>query len=85
MRSLQDVLVNDYGLDLTGWTLARAQGISDDGLVIAGYGTNPSGYTEGWVVYLGSGEPIPEPSTIILMTAGIAGIVAYGLWRRKKA
>ncbi|MCP4251299.1 MAG: hypothetical protein GY778_30045, partial [bacterium] len=52
MRSLQDILTVDFGLDLTGWQLTQANGISDDGLVIVGRGTNPDGVVEGWVVNL---------------------------------
>jgi probable HAF family extracellular repeat protein len=61
MRMLQDVLVSDYGLDLTGWTLQQATGISDDGLTIVGYGRNPAGYAEGWIAV------IPEPQTFSVM------------------
>jgi probable HAF family extracellular repeat protein len=68
MQSLLTVLENDYGLDLTGWTLAEARGISDDGFSIVGYGTNPSGFTEGWIA------TIPEPSTVSLLGFGLAGI-----------
>jgi probable HAF family extracellular repeat protein len=52
MRNLKDVLTTDHGLDLTGWTLTTARGISDDGLTISGTGINPVGDTEGWVVDL---------------------------------
>lgn len=38
MRSLKSVLEKDYGLDLSGWTLRLAKGISDDGLTIVGFG-----------------------------------------------
>jgi hypothetical protein len=41
------VLVN-LGANLTGWTLTEATGISDDGQVIVGWGTNPSGDQEAW-------------------------------------
>lgn len=38
MRHLKEFLENDYGLDLTGWTLHQANAISDDGKTIVGYG-----------------------------------------------
>lgn len=47
MRSLEYVLVT-LGCDLSGWSLLTAEGISDDGLTIVGYGTNPDGHTEAW-------------------------------------
>ncbi len=56
IRSLQNVLVGDYGLELTGWTLLSAYDISNDGLTIVGYGRNPDGYPEGWIA------TIPEPT-----------------------
>lgn len=55
MRSLQDVLVDEYGLNLDGWRLTRARGISDDGLTITGIGINSLGQQEGWIA------TIPEP------------------------
>ncbi len=39
-RDIKEVLENDYGLDLTGWTLTMATGISADGSTIVGYGNN---------------------------------------------
>jgi probable HAF family extracellular repeat protein len=62
MRSLQAVLTNDYGLNLTGWALREATGISADGLSIVGWGINPSGQTEAWIASL-DGEPVPQPGT----------------------
>lgn len=38
IRDLREVLAGDYGLDLSGWTLTRATGISADGLTIVGFG-----------------------------------------------
>jgi probable HAF family extracellular repeat protein len=70
MRSLQDQLVDVYGLDLSGWELLEARGISDDGRTITGFGTNPSGDREAWIA------TIPEPSTALLLALGLVGIAA---------
>ena len=48
MRSLQKMLVQDYILEFTGWTLKMAKAISDDGLTIIGKGVNPDGKEEAW-------------------------------------
>src|SRR6185436_15828119 len=59
MVDLQNYL-STHGINLTGWTLKSANGISDDGLTIVGSGTH-NGFDEGWVVVL------PEPSTLGLL------------------
>ncbi len=56
MRSLAAVLETEYGLDLDGWTLQSANGISDVNgageFTIVGSGTNPAGEPEGFVAIL---------------------------------
>ncbi len=52
MRDLQDLLENEHGLDLSGWTLQIVFGISDDGTHLAGNGINPKGDREAWLVTL---------------------------------
>ena len=49
-RLLKSVLVDLYGLDLTGWALINVyyNGINADGTVIVGAGQNPQGDLEGW-------------------------------------
>jgi len=64
MRSLRGVLVDELGLDLTGWTPLDAFGISADGLTIAGEGLSPNGDLEAFVATL------PEPATLSLLVVG---------------
>jgi hypothetical protein len=52
MRRLDEVLVDDHGLDLTGWELLSAVAISDNGRTIVGLGYNPNGALEGWIARL---------------------------------
>ena len=52
MRVLNAALQEDYQTQLPGWKLARATGISADARAIVGYGTNPQGQTEAWLVRL---------------------------------
>ncbi len=63
MRSLTDVLINEFGLDLSDWTNLVARDISDDGLSLTGFGVNPDGRTEAWVVSLADeATSVPEPT-----------------------
>jgi len=55
MRNLKDVLEKDYGLNLAGWTLEVARGISDDGLTIVGRGVNRNRKQE---------KKTPKPKTL---------------------
>jgi len=73
MRKFRDVLTSEYGLDLNGWILRDASGISDDGTVLVGYGLNPAGDTEAWMAV------IPEPATLSLL-----GVGALAMLRRRK-
>jgi len=70
MVSLKETLIG-AGLDVSGWTLDEATGISADGFTIVGNGINPLGKSEAWVANL-SPEPIPEPLTILGSMAAIA-------------
>jgi uncharacterized membrane protein len=62
MRNLKQVLQADYGLNLAGWTLTRANAMSADGSVIVGDGII-GGARRGWVAVI----PIPEPTSFQLM------------------
>jgi uncharacterized membrane protein len=70
LRNLEDVLVNDLALNLTGWRLLAARGVSQDGLTIVGSGINPSGQNEAWLAI------IPEASTGLLLAAGLVSLAA---------
>jgi len=61
MRDLAALLMQEFGLDLSGWTLSIATGISADGTVIVGNGINPDGDREAWRAV------IPEPATVTLL------------------
>lgn len=71
-RRLKDVLIDDYGLgnQVAGWELHDASSISADGLTIGGYGFNPDGDIEGFVVRLDPGIDVPVLSLMPSYTAG---------------
>jgi probable HAF family extracellular repeat protein len=73
MRELEVVLTHDLGMDLQGWHLDNAYGVSADGRVITGTASAPGGRLRGWVAV------IPEPS--ILPTTAIVFLLA----RRSRA
>ena len=52
MRSIHDAFSNEFGLNVSGWSLIEARGISADGLVIAGFGINPQNRGEAWIAHL---------------------------------
>ncbi len=61
-------LLTASGVDLTGWYLEQARGISADGRTIVGYGINPSGLYEAWVAVLPDNVFVsPEPNSALMM------------------
>lgn len=66
MRNLRQMLIDDFGLDLSGWVLTRASDITPDGRIITGDGMNPEGSFEAWIV------TIPEPNTAMLLLGATA-------------
>lgn len=77
MRDLWSVLTIEYGLDLTGWTLVEALDLSADGLVVAGWGINPLGQTEGWVASMRTSvAAVPTPSTLPVLLGGALLLLA---------
>jgi uncharacterized membrane protein len=78
MVNLQEWLMGNGVTNLTGWSLTSAQGISEDGKTIVGYGVNPLGQTEAWLATVA----VPEASTIWLLGLSVVGLA---LVRRKFA
>ena len=52
MRNLKQLLLSGGVTAVEDWVLTDATGISADGTIVVGNGTNPSGQTEGWVAEL---------------------------------
>jgi len=82
LKSVQNLLVAD-GVNLTGWELIAATGVSADGSVIVGFGTDPQGLRESWLAQLPIAA-VPEPSTWAMMLIGFAGIGFISYRRRSK-
>jgi probable HAF family extracellular repeat protein len=59
MRAIADVLESD-GVNLAGWRLTEATGISDNGRVVVGRGINPQGQEEAWIAVLPGLSPDPS-------------------------
>ena len=76
---LQDLNTLYAGILPTGFVLNNATAIDNNGDV-AGYGTDSSGHTT--QAFLILNQATPEPSTLLLAVAGMAGLLACA-WRRK--
>lgn len=61
MISIQDFLASN-GVNLDNWALQDASSVSGNGEVVIGSGTNPDGYSEGWMARIPKPEaPISPP------------------------
>jgi hypothetical protein len=49
-----EAVATGLGLNIAGWDFQEATGVSDNGRVIVGWGKNPQGNNEGWVLTLPS-------------------------------
>jgi probable HAF family extracellular repeat protein len=70
MRLLQNVLQQDYGLNLNGFTLRQPDAISANGHTIIGTGIDSAGHSEAWIAQL------PEPQSGLLALLAVAIVVA---------
>ncbi|MBN2583157.1 MAG: PEP-CTERM sorting domain-containing protein [Planctomycetes bacterium] len=73
MRLVSDILT-EAGIDITGWLLAGAHGVSYDGTVIVGEGLRADAPAGAWMV------TIPEPATVSLLGLGLGA----ALLRRRR-
>lgn len=73
MVSLHEYAAAHLGADLSGWLLQVASDISEDGSTIVGWGINPLGHTEGFVL------TIPAPGS-----AAISGLLLLAWGRRRR-
>ena len=77
LRDLTIVLAG-LGINLSGWQLTEARGVSADGRIIAGTGTNPTGNTEAWRADLGQA---PNPADVnddgVVNTADLLQVIAH--------
>ena len=67
------------GVNTTGWVFQYAEGVNNNGEVV-GYGTcdgTPSAFA------LLNYTPTPEPSSLVLLAAGLFGLLAYA-WRKRR-
>lgn len=86
-RPLQEVLVDDYGVDLRGWTLNQVSAISPDGRALAGTGMNAQGDLEAYKVILPqntnplgdlNGDGVVDVSDLLLLFANWGACPAKG-------
>ncbi len=86
-RDIAELLANQ-GVDIGGWDLGIARGVSYDGLTIAGYGWPPnSRYGQPWVVRLDPGTFVPEPGAVVMAVVGLVGVGVVWVrrgWRKKR-
>ena len=64
----------------SGWTFQWTDGINNNGEIV-GYGLNSSGHFDAFALL--NVTATPEPLTLLLAVAGLAGLLAYA-WRKRE-
>ena len=79
MQSISALLAAS-GVNMTGWTLASATGVSADGTVIVGMGTDPSSNQEAWLARFSAqfGNGFITPGVAAQSFAGQAAVAQTG-------
>jgi probable HAF family extracellular repeat protein len=84
MVNLQQWLQSRGVTGVDGWQLEFATATSANGNTIVGWGTNPLGYEEGWIVTDQPINLVPAPPGLMLGGLGILILCAYqwcrGMW-----
>lgn len=57
VRTIDEMLRLEFGIDTTGWRFTEANAVSHDGRTIVGAGWNPLGQLDGWRVRLSAPPP----------------------------
>lgn len=78
-KLLADVATNDWGVNLSGYRLLTANGISQNGRYITGSAVNlTNGSQVGYLLV----NPVPEPASMFSLAVGL-GLTVYARNRRK--
>src|SRR5207247_1260373 len=70
VQSIHALLTN-AGIDLAGWTLQSANGISADGTVVVGAGVDPDGHTRAWIAKLPESQDTTPPVLTVPATVTV--------------
>jgi uncharacterized membrane protein len=85
VRNLRQMLIDGGVQNLDGWRLEQVEGISANGNILVGWGYNPRGASEGWLVNLSPTAVVPEPSTLVAFASlSLTGIGIAARRRRKR-
>jgi probable HAF family extracellular repeat protein len=66
------------GVNLTGWSLFEAKGVSADGTIVAGTGTDPSGQQESWIARIANNPGLITVGTVAQSFSGQAAVGQSG-------
>lgn len=78
VQSIKNLLIAN-NVNLTGWTLSEANGVSADGSIVAGTGTDPSNLEESWIARIaGTGVGLITPGVVQQSFSGLSTVSEAG-------